>query len=73
MGSTLVETEPVHAALLERRELVGGGLTFSKFFQGHPVAQHCKAAGITGFDLGLTKDKGSFHEVFRILLTVQLN
>jgi hypothetical protein len=33
-------------------------------FQGHPVAPHRKAAGITGFDLGLTKDKGSFHDVF---------
>jgi hypothetical protein len=33
-------------------------------FQGHPVAPHRKAAGITGFDLGLTKDKGFFHEVF---------
>jgi hypothetical protein len=30
---------------------------------------HRKAAGITGFDLGVTKDKGSFHDYFLILPT----
>ena len=39
-------------------------INIQQIVQGHSVAPHRKAAGITGFDLGLTKDKGSFHDVF---------